>query len=187
MLGLGGIFAYLATSSEGTAKQALPMSRRDLLGSAAAVAAMAPLAASADGASSKAVKERSRAIYGSRVFRLQGKSTEAVLEDKNAFKLFITGAYRTDEPELRKQLTTLSANIVKAAKAGDSGETQKGLKEFIALGKIRETDIVKGGNFDPTQRRNPGAPPTAEIEAQMGTLTRPSVVTPARRRLPRLR
>ena len=27
---------------------------------------------------------------------------------------------------------------VKAAKAGDSGETQKGLKEFIALGKIRE-------------------------------------------------
>jgi len=42
-------------------------------------------------------------------------------------------------------------------------------KEFIALGKIRETDIVKGGNFDPTQRRNPGAPPTAEIEAQMGT------------------
>jgi hypothetical protein len=58
---------------------------------------------------------------------------------------------------------------VKAAKAGDSGETQKNLKEFIALGKIREVDTVRGGNFDPTQRRNAGAPPTAEIEAQMGT------------------
>ena len=40
-----------------------------------------------------------------------GRSAQ-VLEDKNAFKLFVTGAYRTDEPELRKQLTTLSGNIV---------------------------------------------------------------------------
>jgi len=168
MLGLGGVAGFFAAKKAGGDAS---VSRRDFLGAGAALAAglAAPGAAFADGASSKAVKERSRAIYGSRVFRLQGKSTEAVLEDKNAFKLFITGAYRTDEPELRKQLTTLSTNIVKAAKAGDSGETQKGLKEFIALGKIRETDVVKGGNFDPTQRRNPGAPPTAEIEAQMGT------------------
>merc|ERR1719321_109367 len=168
MLGLGGVAGFFAAKKAGGDAS---VSRRDFLGAGAALAAglAAPGAAFADGASSKAGKEGSRAIYGSRVFRLQGKSTEAVLEDKNAFKLFITGAYRTDEPELRKKLTTLSANIVKAAKAGDSGETQKGIKEFIALGKIRETDIVKGGNFDPTQRRNPGAPPTAEIEAQMGT------------------
>merc|ERR1719389_736293 len=102
MLGVGGIFAYLATAKDGAAKQA-GMSRRDLLGSAAAVAAMAPLAASADGASSKAVKERSRAIYGSRVFRLQGKTTEAVLEEKNVFTLFITGSYRNSDLDVQKQ------------------------------------------------------------------------------------
>ena len=28
---------------------------------------------------------------------------------------------------------------------------------------------VAGGNFNPLQRRNAGAPPTSEIEAQMGT------------------
>ena len=29
---------------------------------------------------------------------------------------------------------------------------------------------VKGGNFNPKQRRNPGAPETAAIEGQMGSL-----------------
>merc|ERR1719281_1997274 len=86
MLGLGGVAGFFA-AKKATGGDA-SVSRRDFLGAGAALAA--PGAAFADGASSKAVKERSRAIYGSRVFRLQGKSTEAVLEDKNAFKLFIT-------------------------------------------------------------------------------------------------
>jgi len=30
-------------------------------------------------------------------------------------------------------------------------------------------DTIEGATFNPKQRRNPGAPPTAEIEAQMGT------------------
>merc|ERR1719263_1078737 len=166
MLGLGGIFAYLATSSDAKKES---VSRRDLLGGAAAAVAMAPLAASADGASSKAVKERSRAIYGSRVFRLAGASNEKVLEEKNALTLFITGAYRNDDLDTQKKLKALAKSIEKSAKAGDSAATQKDLKEFIQVAKIRELDVVKGGNFDPKQRRNPGAPPTAEIEAQMGT------------------
>merc|ERR1719420_2666405 len=169
MLGLGGIFAYLATSSDSSAKQALPMSRRDLLGGAAAAAAMAPLAAHADGASSKAVKERSRAFYGSRVFRLTGASTEKVLEEKNALTLFITGAYRNDDQPTQKKLKALANSIEKSAKAGDSAATQSSLKEFIQVAKIRELDTISGGNFDPRQRRNPGAPATSEIEAQMGT------------------
>merc|ERR1719310_1418093 len=164
MLGLGGIFGYLATKSDGAAKQALPMSRRELLGSAAAAAAMAPLAASADGASSKAVKERSRAIYGSRVFRFQGASTEKIYEEKNALTLFITGAYRNDDLPTQKKLKALAKSIEKSAKAGDSKATQADLKEFIQIAKIREQDTIEGGNFDPKQRRNPGAPPTAEIE-----------------------
>merc|ERR1719379_3250470 len=135
MLSLGGMFGYLATSLNGATKQ---VNRRELLGGAAAAVAMAPLAASADGASSKAVKERSRAIYGSRVFRLTGASTEKVLEEKNALTLFITGAYRNDDLPTQKKLKALEKSIVKAAKAGDAGATQAGLKEFIEVGKIRE-------------------------------------------------
>jgi len=167
MLGLGGILAHLATSNGAEKKASL--SRRDVLGAGAAVAAFAPLAANADGASSKAVKERSRSIYGSRVFRLSGASTEKVLEEKNVLTLFITGAYRNDDLPTQKKLKALAKSIEKSAKAGDSSATQAGLKEFIQLAKIREQDTVAGGNFDPKQRRNPGAPPTAEIEAQMGT------------------
>merc|ERR1719379_1938192 len=168
MLSLGGMFGYLATSLNGATKQ---VNRRELLGGAAAAVAMAPLAASADGASSKAVKERSRAIYGSRVFRLTGASTEKVLEEKNALTLFITGAYRNEASSqpTQKKLKALAKSIEKSAKAGDSASTQKSIKEFIQVAKIRELDTVKGGNFDPTQRRNPGAPATSEIESQMGT------------------
>jgi hypothetical protein len=169
MLGIGGILFKLATS-DGAAKQGL--SRRNLLGgAAAAAAALSPLAANADGAGSKAVKERSRAIYGSRIFRLSGKSTEEVLDEKNLFQLFITGAYRGEvgSKDLVKQLKTIAQTIEKSAKAGDSGSTQSALKEFIQVAKIRELDTVPGGNFDPTQRRNAGAPGTFEIEAQMGT------------------
>jgi hypothetical protein len=132
---------------------------------------LSPLAANADGAGSKAVKEKSRAIYGSRIFRLTGKSTEQVLDEKNALQLFITGAYRNEagSKDTITQLKKLAQTIEKSAKAGDSGSTQSALKEFIQVAKIRELDTVPGGNFDPTQRRNPGAPPTIEIENQMGT------------------
>jgi hypothetical protein len=168
MLGIGGLFGYFATSKTSEGSE-LPMSRRDVLGAGAALAAFAPMAAFADGASSKAVKERSRQIYGSRVFRLSGASTEKVLEEQNVLTLFITGSYRNDDLPTQKKLKALTKSIVKAAKAGDSSATQAGLKEFIQVAKIKELDTVQGGNFNPTQRRNPGAPPTSEIEAQMGT------------------
>jgi len=86
------------------------------------------------------------------------------------FTLFTTGAYRSAaDKETTKKLKSLEKAIVKAAKAGDSAATQSGVKEFIAVGKIKELDTVAGGNFNPLQRRNAGAPGTAEIEAQMGT------------------
>merc|ERR1719238_1309748 len=157
MLGLGGVAGFFAAKKAGGDAS---VSRRDFLGAGAALAAglAAPGAAFADGASSAATKERARSIYGSRVFRLSGKSTEAVLEDKNTLQLFISGAYPKGS-DTAATLRGLQKAIVKAAKAGDSGETQKN----------REVDTVKGGNFDPTQRRNPGAPTTLDMEAQMGT------------------
>jgi len=148
-----------------------PVTRREALFSVAAAAtAFAPLAAQADGASSKAVLERARAIYGSRVFRLAGATPAAVLEDKNVFTLFITGAYRSAaKKDTVAKLKTINKQILKAAAAGDAAGTSAAIKEFIAVGEIRELDSVAGGNFNPKQRRNPGAPPTSEIEAQMGT------------------
>jgi len=68
-----------------------------------------------------------------------------------------------------RDLDALTKKALAAAKSGDSAGAQAAVKEFIKAGEIRELDTVAGGNFNPKQRRNPGAPPTAEIEAQMGT------------------
>ena len=134
------------------------------------VLAAAPLAAHADGASSKTVLERARAIYGSRVFRLQGAAPAQVAEEINTFTLFTTGAYRSvKDKDTVTKLKALAKDIAKASKAGDAAATSAKVKEFVAVGKIRELDVLPGGNFNPQQRRNPGAPATAEIEAQMGT------------------
>merc|ERR1719393_201565 len=152
-----------------------PLSRREALFGAAAAAAAMPLAAQADGASSKAVLERARAVYGSRVFRLQDKTADVILEEQNMFTLFTTGAYRSAaDKDTTKQLKALTKTIVAAAKKGDSAAAQAGVKEFVAVGKIRELDTIAGGNFNPKQRRNAGAPATSEIEAQMGTQAYPS-------------
>jgi hypothetical protein len=165
MLGFGGLFFHLAKSDASSAEPSL--SRREAL-AAGAAAAFIPLAANADGASSIAVKEKSRAVYGSRVYRLKGATAERVLEEKNTFTLFITGAYRNGDLDTQKKLKGLEKDILKAAKAGDTSAAQASINEFIKVGKIRELDTVAGGNFDPRQRRNPGAPATSEIEAQMG-------------------
>mmetsp|Transcript_19279 Transcript_19279/g.49320 ORF Transcript_19279/g.49320 Transcript_19279/m.49320 type:complete len:193 (+) Transcript_19279:31-609(+) len=159
-----------ATAVRSPAAVTMSVGRREaLFGVAAAAVAATPLAAHADGASSKAVLERARAIYGSRVFRLQSAAPAVVLDEVNCFTLFTTGAYRSAaDKETVSKLKALTKQITKAAKAGDGAATTAGIKEFVAVGKIRELDTIKGGNFDPTQRRNPGAPPTSEIEAQMG-------------------
>ena len=59
----------------------------------ASAGSMAAQSALPNGASSPAVLSRSRALYGSRVFKLKDASPEAILEEKNAFTLFTTGAY----------------------------------------------------------------------------------------------
>ena len=139
-----------------------------ITGAGAAVAA-APLAAFADGAS-KAVLDRARAIYGSRVARLVDASPEAILEEKNAFTLFTTGAYRSAAAKpTQAKLAALQKTALAAAKSGDKAGANAAVKEFVKVGEIRVLDTIEGATFNPKQRRNAGAPPTAEIEAQMGT------------------
>ena len=146
------------------------LARRAMLGAAAAAITAAPMAAFADGASSPAVLARSRAIYGSRVFRLQDASPEAILEEKNAFTLFTTGAYpRTGNAafkETQAGLKAASKKALAAAAKGDKAGAQAAVKEFCAIGEI--SNVKDYDFFAPKQRRNAGAPPTSELEAQMG-------------------
>eukprot|EP00965_Chrysotila_dentata_P259678 6213638-Pleurochrysis_carterae.AAC.2 len=86
-----------------------------------------------------------------------------------ALQLFISGAFRSaDVKPTAKALTKLASDITKAAEKGDGATANSKLKDFLTIAKIeKELDTVDGGNFNPKQRRNAGAPPTAEVEAQV--------------------
>ncbi|KAL3913969.1 MAG: hypothetical protein SGPRY_007793 [Prymnesium sp.] len=150
------------------------VSRRQAMTNLAGFAAAAVAApAFADGANNPTNAFKARSIYGSRIFNLKGASPEAVAADKNAFTLFISGTYRNVwEKDTKKQLTGISKSLLAAAQKGDASKTQELLGQFLKVAEIdRDYAKVPGGNFDPKQRRNAGAPGTAEIEAQMGTLS----------------
>lgn len=161
--------AHMSTTMR-MASPAMSMDRRAVVSTFAAAATAVPFAAFADGATSPATRERARAIYGSRIARLSSASAEEIVAEKNAFTLFTTGAYRSAKDKTTVDaLNKLSAKALAAAKAGDSSGAQGAIKEFVTVGEIRVLDTVAGGNFNPKQRRNAGAPATSEIEAQMGT------------------
>ena len=86
-----------------------------------------------------------------------------------ASQLVITGAFRTvDKKETRKELTALSKKIIKAAEGGSVDKD--GIKEFLKIAKIDKNYYDDpNGIYNPKQRRNAGAPATAEITGQMAT------------------
>mmetsp|Transcript_61399 Transcript_61399/g.136796 ORF Transcript_61399/g.136796 Transcript_61399/m.136796 type:complete len:185 (-) Transcript_61399:1328-1882(-) len=150
------------------------VSRRALFSQVAGLAAAAvAVPAFADGANSAQGSFKARSIYGSRIFRLKGASSAAILEEKNAFTLFTTGTFRTiDQKPIKTELTKLTKSIVAAAEKGDDKTAQALVGDFIKVGSItKDYTAVQGGNFNPTQRRNAGAPGTQEIEDQMGPLS----------------
>mmetsp|Transcript_28641 Transcript_28641/g.45498 ORF Transcript_28641/g.45498 Transcript_28641/m.45498 type:complete len:177 (-) Transcript_28641:121-651(-) len=131
------------------------LSRRKIMSGAAVAAAFgSPLAAVADGAGSPATRLRARSLYGSRIFRLQGKAPFEVLEEKNALELFATNGFR-QTPQLA-EITGLKNKVLDAATKGDSDATQAALKELIAAGKI--TGPLDGEYFNPKLKRSSGDP-----------------------------
>lgn len=133
-------------------------SRRELIGRAllgtAGVASgclvMAPLPSFAVAPPSPQQMLKSRAIYGSRVYRLQAATTAAILDEKNVFTLFITGVYgSTADKATRKALEKLEKAALAAATKGDTAAAQAAVKEFVALGQIKEADMVPGSTFNP--------------------------------------
>lgn len=125
--------------------QPLHLTRRAL--SVALPLLVAP-AAQATAVSPQAVL-KSRAIYGSRVFRLQNASPDVILDEKGALTLFITGCYSTaaDKP-MRIQLEKLEKTALTAAKKGDAAGAQAAIKEFVQLASIKEYDTVPGNVFN---------------------------------------
>jgi hypothetical protein len=139
----------------------------------AAIVGLQPRAAVADGASSKATLERSRAVYGSRVARLVGASNEKIVEEKDMFTLFTSGSYRATggaDKVQRAELKKLSDAAVKAARAGDGGAAQDAVKSFVKLANINANDQLEYSIYNPKQRRNAGAPTTDTILGQMGSM-----------------
>merc|ERR1712106_1036418 len=106
------------------------------------------------------------------IFALQGKSAATIVEEKAAFTLFLSGAYRTsmggEAKANKKELTALSEKIMKTANAG--GDAQADLKKFIATAKITDQYNTPLTIWNPTQRRNAGAPTTDTVMDQSGSM-----------------
>lgn len=128
-----------------------PSTRRGTLrfaiGAASALLAVPTVAAAASSSPQQMLK--SRAVYGSRVFRLQNASPGAIMEDKNVFTLFITGVYSAaaDKP-IKTQLLKLEKSAIAAATKGDAASAQAAVKEFVALAKIEELDMKPGSYYN---------------------------------------
>jgi hypothetical protein len=153
--------------------------RRDVLRAASAAAAAAaavgmPFRAQADGARSKATRERARQIYGSRIYRLQGAGVPVILDEKGVFDIFIDGAYgglADDKSKAAvKSLKELQKTVLASAIKGDGSGASAAVKEFVKVAKITEQDKLPGNVYAPTLRRNAGAPVTDQIEDQMGSM-----------------
>ena len=68
-------------------------------GAATSTLVLSPLPSSAAASPQQVLK--SRAIYGSRVFRLQDASAAVIIDEKNVFDLFLTGAHGSEEAAAR--------------------------------------------------------------------------------------
>lgn len=69
---------------------------------------------------------------------------------------------------VKKELTLLSDKIIKTAAAG--GDSQADLKKFIAAAKITDQYNTELTIWNPTQRRNAGAPTTDTVMDQSGSM-----------------
>ena len=80
--------------------------------------------------------------------------------------------YRTnvagEAKAVKKELTLLSDKIIKTAAAG--GDSQADLKKFIAAAKITDQYNTELTIWNPTQRRNAGAPTTDTVMDQSGSM-----------------
>ena len=123
---------------------ALNMDRRAAFGAIAAGAAVvaAPQFASADGAVSASTIGKAKAIYGDRIAALKSAvdagNFDAVVEERNAFVLFNSGAYPTAKDKADKAAAIEGTNaIFKAVKAGDKAALKSAYSAYVAANDIK--------------------------------------------------
>jgi hypothetical protein len=126
------------------------MSRRNMLGSAAAAVvglSVAGAPALADGAVSATTVARSRGIYGGRIAALSGAVEKgdfaAILEEKNSFILFCSGAYSQTGKAIKEnkaKAVAASTALLAAAEAGNAAGVKAAYKDFLAVAGISAKD-----------------------------------------------
>lgn len=80
---------------------------------------------------------------------MQDAAPAEIIDDKNAFTLFITGVYgSTADKSTKKELEKLEKAALAAASKGDAATARAAVKEFVALGQIKELDTVPGSYYN---------------------------------------
>jgi len=132
--------------------------------------ALIPSVAFADGAVSSATVQRARGVYGQRVAALKDAVAKgdfgAVLDEKNAFVLFTSGAYAKKSPadrEKSKEATAAYTAVIDAASKKDGAALKAAYAKFMEVGEINADpwSTVSGGqgasgDFDWKQRTDKG-------------------------------
>ena len=134
------------------------MDRRAAFGAiagAAAVVGTAPQLAFADGAVSAASIQKARQVYGSRILDLKSAvdsgNFDAIVDEKNAFILFNSGAYPTPKDKAEKaKAVALTNDIFNAVKKGDKGALKTAYGQYVAENDIKSlpsVDASKGQGY----------------------------------------
>lgn len=122
------------------------------LATAGAVLAGVPALASADGAVGPATRTKAKVVYGSRIAALKDAVNAgdfgAIVDEKNAFILYNSGAYPTakDKPAKKAAIEQVNA-IFSAVRAGDKGAVKKAYDSYVASQGITNVlaQDTKGG------------------------------------------
>merc|ERR1719464_1898980 len=133
----------------------MQMDRRSAIaqfGIAGSVLAGLPSIASADGAVSAATIQRSKGIYGDRIFNLSSAvekgDFQAVIDEQNAFVLFNSGAYPgSKSKELKAAAVEGTNQIFAAASAKDKDGLKKSFNSYLAANDIKglPNEVAKSG------------------------------------------
>lgn len=122
--------------------------RREVMEQAAGVMGailIAPKPALADGAVSPATAQRAKGIYGARIAALKGAVEKgdfaAVEEEKTAFTLFNSGAFKTNSKEAKAASVKATDSILAACASKDKAALKSSYDAFMKNAKIDTSSI----------------------------------------------
>lgn len=135
--------AFSATTTSHGMTMSATSDRRAAITKIAGFAALvaAPTVASADGAVSGATISRAKGIYGSRIYDLKGAveagDFKAVIDEKNVFILFNSGAYPgVKNKELKAKAIAGTNAIFAAVRSKDKAALKAAYASYVADNKV---------------------------------------------------